>query len=452
MRTLLLAFAVCCQAAYGASPGFSMLNQWTPRSIPSLGMWLDGGALSSLADGTFIASWPDNAFYTSSVQQPTGANQPVKVTTDGNVPAARFVTSRNTYLVITNGTVYSKRAFSAYWLYLNGPQLPHVDSYALCDFGDPGHSAPYWNAFQINGSSDNFSPLIDDGNGNQVGGTNFISNATLSMFGWVSSGTGVSYFNDNWSESIPIAPAQSFSNGHIGHFLNTVLPISGDLFQLVTFTAALTASQDANVKAFLGRYRVPPVYSIVCCGDSLTGGWHGAGGTNYLYPDRYPDQMAIKLGRAAKVLNYGVGGQTISYFTNHCDVSLGGYIGTNGLATNVVVFWIGSNDLTSGATAADMESEYAYLVTKTLAGGAFGLQCTLLPRVDVGGTTETLVRQPFNTWIRTNYASSLVDLASDSRLNSYTNTTYFDPDGIHLTKTGYAAVGELVANAVKALH
>jgi lysophospholipase L1-like esterase len=70
----------------------------------------------------------------------------------------------------------------------------------------------------------------------------------------------------------------------------------------------------------------------------------------------------------------------------------------------------------------------------------------MLPR----GPTYEATRSTYNGLIRANwrqFADVLVDVAADPNIGvagANSNTTYFDPDAIHLNNTGYAIVATLV--------
>jgi lysophospholipase L1-like esterase len=175
---------------------------------------------------------------------------------------------------------------------------------------------------------------------------------------------------------------------------------------------------------------------IVCDGNSLTA---GQGGTPY------PKQLLSLLGGTYQVQNFGVGGQT----TEDMIADAATQIDSN--PKSVLIAWEGGNDIiVDGADLATLQSRWnTYFSARKAAGWGVGasklVAMTITPRTVFTAPQNALVAQ-FNDWLRSNYttyATHLVDLAADTRLDDPNDATYYD-DGIHMTTAGYAVVAELI--------
>lgn len=183
--------------------------------------------------------------------------------------------------------------------------------------------------------------------------------------------------------------------------------------------------------------------AIVCDGNSLTRGY-GAGGAN-----SYPTQLKGLVSTAYTVINRGVDSQTTDQMEADAAAQIDYWLDIF-QNNSVLIGWEGTNDIQFGASLATTQSRWnTYFSARATAGWASNgcklVACTVIPRVD-STAPKNAIRDDFNAWLRTNYstyATHLVDLAADSRLQDTSNTTYFDADGVHLTAAGYAVVAEL---------
>lgn len=183
---------------------------------------------------------------------------------------------------------------------------------------------------------------------------------------------------------------------------------------------------------------------LACDGDSLTQGQSVA--------TSYPYQLADLLGRSAHdYCNYGVSGQTAVQCAADASYTI------DPLATSftdaICLAWMGTNDISGGASqAATYNAIVAYCQARQAAGYAVVVM-TILPRAGFDAGKEA-IRVAVNAAIVTNYATfadGLVNVAADTRLDDFTDTTYFLGDQTHLTAAGYAVVAELAAVVVGAL-
>jgi lysophospholipase L1-like esterase len=178
---------------------------------------------------------------------------------------------------------------------------------------------------------------------------------------------------------------------------------------------------------------------VICDGDSLT-----AGGQSGATP--YPTQLQDLLGTGIwDMRNFGVSGQTTTNMLS--DVTTQVDVWHNAIRPReVVVCLAGSNDIFSGGNAANLQTGISNYCSGRRLAGFDVLVCSILPRSGYNGTQEA-IRVAVNSWVASNYASfadGFVNLAADTRLDDYTDATYYNADQTHLTTAGYGVVAELV--------
>lgn len=110
---------------------------------------------------------------------------------------------------------------------------------------------------------------------------------------------------------------------------------------------------------------------------------------------------------------------------------------------------MGINDIAINSSVANIKTALESWVSGVK---AFDSECEVfVATLFAANLSETFTtrRLELNAIIRTNTVwDAVVDLAADSRLTNYANTTYFDADGIHLNNAGYAVVSELFESAL----
>jgi lysophospholipase L1-like esterase len=117
-----------------------------------------------------------------------------------------------------------------------------------------------------------------------------------------------------------------------------------------------------------------------------------------------------------------------------------------GYTNRVVVFWFGTNDISSGRTEAQIEADIDSYISAVRAhdAGAIIIGCTIIARTSFNATQNALI-VTINDHIKvTADFDRVVDLAADARFSDGTDTTYYNADGIHLNDTGYGVVAGLV--------
>lgn len=112
---------------------------------------------------------------------------------------------------------------------------------------------------------------------------------------------------------------------------------------------------------------------------------------------------------------------------------------------------MGINDIAVNSSVADIKTALNSWVSGVK---AFDPECEVfVATLFAADLSETLTarRLELNAFIRTNTVwDSIVDLAADSRLTNYADTTYFNADGVHLNNAGYSAVAGLFEQSLAA--
>jgi lysophospholipase L1-like esterase len=187
---------------------------------------------------------------------------------------------------------------------------------------------------------------------------------------------------------------------------------------------------------------------IVCDGNSLTAG--------NVPQANYPNNCAGNLGANWKVTNYGVGGQITTAMTADAVAQVDPNYNA-AYTHNILCAWEITNDLFFGATAATAIANFKTYCAARKSAGWKVCVLTVTPRSEAGtpGSFEAS-RQTCNTELRNpanlgTYWDIVADVAADSRIGDAgdeLDTTYYMADKVHLNATGYALVGQLVAQAI----
>lgn len=193
---------------------------------------------------------------------------------------------------------------------------------------------------------------------------------------------------------------------------------------------------------------------IVFDGNSLTAGQGASAGMDY------PNQMLDLLDgygvTGIESHNVGVSAQTTSDMASDAASQVDTLI--NGGVENILFAWEIGNDIYFNGDVSAAETRWTNYCNARKAAGWTVICINLMPRNQTSSfgddvTTFNSKLSSANTWLAANYSSfsdALVDVRSDSRLNDYTNTTYFS-DGTHLTNAGYGVVAELCLSVLLGL-
>lgn len=197
-----------------------------------------------------------------------------------------------------------------------------------------------------------------------------------------------------------------------------------------------TGNEHQALKSAVIRPQSRPV--VICDGDSLTAG------DGLTFVQSYSYQLADTLGRDNyDVYNLGVGGQTVVDMLADQSTQVLPHYGV--WSNHTVVIWGGTNDLSSGATAAATFAVLQSYVTALLAAG-FRVKVLTMVKRGTGGALETK-RVDYNALINAS-GWDVIDVGARAEFSDVTNTTYYQANQTHLTTAGYAIVAGLVSDAL----
>jgi lysophospholipase L1-like esterase len=253
----------------------------------------------------------------------------------------------------------------------------------------------------------------------------------------------------------------------VGNFLVTYLGMShvsdgtdNTWGPIVLLNAAPTALEIAELNTYLnayGSFTAPALPSrlAIFMGDSLT---ECIGGETLTDPNHaWPGIVARSIGLSnldwTNLGWFGANAVTIA------PVSTG--IATDTLAatraSKTVVLWVGRNDINAGNSAATIAANIRTLCTNLRTGGARRIiLLTIIPsNFGANQTAYDGVRASLNTLIlgmvATGHADKVIDLTTLSAFStnsSYTDTTYYNADGVHKSQTGNNLVAAQFTSSV----
>lgn len=208
--------------------------------------------------------------------------------------------------------------------------------------------------------------------------------------------------------------------------------------------------------------------TIVAFGDSITDGTCATVDAN----NRWVDWLAVRLAhedarhgggnRQKAVVNEGIGGNTVT--REGLQPPPDSTPGIERLERDVlshagvtdVIFFMGTNDVRRGASAAQVTAGVSQLVQRVKAKGLRIFGATIIPRhnVPASGTNtgwndaKSATRREINDWIRTRAGfDGVLDFDRVVRDPAHPDLIYapFDCDGIHPTPRGYYEMGTAIA-------
>lgn len=221
--------------------------------------------------------------------------------------------------------------------------------------------------------------------------------------------------------------------------------VSTDILAVIAYDRELTLAECEGVVDFCatqyGAAASDMDTVMITDGDSLSDGEQSTDNLDF----SWPAQMAHLGSESPKIASVADGGKQVTNDTSATDTvaNLGFF---SSFTNRVVVCWLGSNDIASGRSEAQVEADIDSWISSVRAAdaGAIIIGCTILTRSDLTAGEET-IRGAVNTHITgTADFDHTVDLAGISNLSDETNTTYFDGDEVHLTDAGYLEVATAV--------
>lgn len=222
-------------------------------------------------------------------------------------------------------------------------------------------------------------------------------------------------------------------------------PWYGDVAALFVFNAALSDANVETLRAYCrNRWTLPTIaYNVVCEGDSITSGVPATLNNRVL-------SWQVDLPRSFRTHCVGRAGEQIAQSVTDFAVGTQGcFDATLGPGRNILVYWMGTNDI-SGSSGATVYAAYASYCATARANGWKVVAVTMLPRNTGGNETN---RTDFNTLLRanwSNFADALADVDLCSLMNTVASTasSYYEADRIHPSELGNRVLGTILQQAV----
>jgi len=171
---------------------------------------------------------------------------------------------------------------------------------------------------------------------------------------------------------------------------------------------------------------------VLCQGDSLTWGFGIAAGQTY------PHQLKSGLDYRYLVVSCAVNGNRIDAAA--ADATQIDTVYNASITKNILVVWLGTNDLANGVSAADAYNALVAYCQARQAAGWSVIVCTCLPRSDVD---IAAARATYNASITTNWATfadALANVAADPALDDAADFA----DGVHLNSSQAGAAATVI--------
>jgi trimeric autotransporter adhesin len=263
-------------------------------------------------------------------------------------------------------------------------------------------------------------------------------------------GTETGYIRHGGSASYTVTGSYTIGSSGVNQ---TWSGLMGNLAYAAFWSTALSASDISQVTQYVstavqGRTGYPTVTKntsntnqLIAAGDSITAGYGSTPWTNYL-----------SLTNTYNVQNWGIGGQNIANIRVMGPVR--DMTGASTVAKNTFVIFGGTNDVCiDGYTVPQAWQNIQSAIQQRKALGARVVVVDVLSRNGCDATRDTLNASIRSGWQAAG-ADAFVDLGASVNLGkdgAYSNTSYFQSDGTHMSNTGASLIGDFVSNAVNYL-
>lgn len=379
--------------------------------------------------------------------QATQANQP-KLDMSYIRNGMPGIVSSATYLTLPSGVAITSTANCAVWTAV-GNFNTQAAAVPWC-FGTAGQ-------FELSMSpSSAFSvqPKLSSTFLNFGTNMNTIPNANGCVVGLNSSASAMTLFRNNASYTrAALTGAGTQVIATTGGTIGTPGTALTDIYGLVLFDVALSTEESAFLQyAMTQAYSavLVPRANFVLHGDSIVKGTDDMGHT-------YVKALMSHFGSNVTMHSLGVGGQLMQTMATAAQVNnRAGPLFRSGIP-NIAVLMGGTNDVTTGRTAAQMYADALAWTTAMKGFGFITVVQTLFPRplgsTGAGTVTQDMVdrRNAFNALVRANcgagkeLADYCIDVQNELSLATVINTTDF-PDGQHPANSGYVKIAAVQAN------
>ena len=389
----------------------------------------------------------------NNLTQPTVSLQPELFMTAGSAPV--ILVRQSQYLDIPSTLFANRQNFSSFM----AARFPtNLRATPIFDFNNGTTFDFGW--FSV------FSNFLQEGltgtSTETMGAARTLTSASPCIAGVVSNASGLTFHRDNFTATAAPVTSEMMSNG--GQLMATHLPATDyiygrcDMFSWVFYPAALSTADSTAVKAALRTLHNTNANTLTAHifiqGDSIT---EGVGAPNNITIAR---ALTDAIGDSSKMVRcFGKSGDEMEY-DDYTWANLGSAYLEPG-ASNILVVWLGINDLNLGQTAAQLWANFGtYIGYARAAGWTKIVGVTLLPDGTSGWTAaQETQRQSFNAMVRANssgYFDAIWDTdaltAAGQPLYGYTTNTNLSPDHLHPSEKGYLLLAPSLKAAVSVLY
>lgn len=389
------------------------------------------GTGGAVADGGTVGQWQDRSGYGNHLSQSTASLRPVWLANTVRCFWATNTTTRQAYLSNTSTDAFPKQGFSGGMIL----DIPGVGASAIIDFGTSQCAISAGNAI-----APNYQFIRTFNGATYQAGTRAYS-ARKCIITWRSNSSNLIVNVDGVEDALTALAVETMTRIWLGRF-NGGAPKPMNYREIVVFDEDVGETIITSLRTYLQTQAdtadIDTTKTVQIYGDSLSMGVGSETGKPWA---DYVTNRAT-----SKWYTWSMdSGFLFSPHVTAANVAL-----YKGSAEGVVVLWIGTNDILSGArTGAQTETSlWTYCDTLRTAGCKV-IVCTLQDFA-----TNRAEKDDFNTRVVANWAShadGLVRLDTAPELDDAADTTYFTSDGVHLKDTGYAAAGALIQTAMAAL-
>lgn len=436
------AFSPACADAFksnafaGNAFGGASVTPLTPADFSGLILWLRGDSFSGQSNGTQVSSWEDLSGNGGVVSQSTSGYRPtVQNGIIGSQPVVRF-DGTDDFLNISGvaGTasgltvviVGQRRSGGGY----DGIPL-------LCN-NVAAASLTFWRPTQWE---------VTEGPNSMTRYTTKPRWGEWAVASYVSGPSGrFVHINNRLNASAAASAFADITPVKLGSYSGSFFdPI--DVAEMVVYNRELTSSERlALSESLAARWDNPqPALPVILCeGDSITAG-------SAFGETPWPTLMQTTLTTAvANVVNLAASGNTLQDTIDQFDAQVATWVCPWATDSNQsIVYFCGTND--NGGTAEAAITKMQSYCELCKAAGITMILVTMLPRT---GVSEASFRTPLNDWIRANYTTygtAIADVGADATIGvagAYSDTTYYQADGVHLKTAGQTIVADIVRAAV----
>lgn len=405
--------------------------------------WFDNRDADLATTGSLVDSWTDRV--NGHVLTGTTTTRPTKTTVSGK----NFVTfsGLGPFLDMPAGLSWDRQNSSVFIVTYR--DLSNNNAY-----GGDGENRSLWHMGNASTTDAVFfnSTELKYYNGSNIGsGLHIGSNlTTVYRVANGTAGAGVVLGINSQSTTLnTLNSSGSIADGFLGLWNGNAFSYRGSVCAVIAYNRTLNSTEIQSVLDFISnKYKATArtyTKNIVFDGDSQT--W-GVGSSNALYYS-YPAQLARSMSTEPKYTNIAVGGQRIASITTA--VLAKGRLAVNTALTNCVVLMVGTNDLQAG----DDDTTIFNNIKTYIANIKATYPSVPIVGITVAKNTNCFVEPAQTRWvnlnnsIRNTSAASggfdyVIDLVSDTRFLTPTDTTIWDVDQLHFNDNGYSVIAGIV--------